>query len=88
MTEQLPEERLHVVALNDPPVVPAISVKVTVPVAVLDAVVVSVTVAVTMAVQLLPPSAMLQLTLPTVVEVLSFGVDVTVTVAEPLALPL
>lgn len=47
VTEQVPvADKLHVVALSDPPVVPAESVKVTVPVGMLEAVAVSVTVAV------------------------------------------
>lgn len=76
------------VALKEPPVVPAVRVNVTAPVAIFDAVVVSVTVAVTVAEQLVPPRAMLQLTLPTLVEVLSLPVTVTVTVAAPLVLAL
>lgn len=88
MTEQLPEERMQVVALNEPPVAPAVSVKVTVPVGVFVEVVVSVTVAMTETEQLVPPSAMLQLTFGTDVEVLSFAVVDTVTVALALVLPL
>ena len=63
--------RLHEVALKLPPVVPAVSVKVTMPVGAFDAAVVSTTVAVTLAVQLVPPSAIVQLTFPTLVVVLS-----------------
>lgn len=92
MTEQLvvPDvvDSVHVVELRLPPVVPAVSVNVTVPVGVFEAVVVSVTVAVTLAVQLVPPSAMLQLTFPTLVEVLSLLDFVTVIVAEELVLVL
>lgn len=88
MTEQLPDERLQVVALNEPPVVPALSVKVTMPVGVLAGVVVSATVAVTAAVQLVEPNPMLQLTFPTLIDVLSLGVAVTVTVAAALELVL
>jgi hypothetical protein len=80
VTEQLLAERVQEVALKVPPVVPAVSVKVTVPVGMLEALVVSVTVAVTLAEQLLTPNAMLQLTPPTVVEVLSFDGAVTVNV--------
>src|SRR2546425_10767814 len=91
-TEQLvtPDvvDKLQVGELRLPPVVPTVKVNVTVPVGALDAVVVSVTVAVTEAVQLLAPNAMLQLTLPTLVEVLSLPVAVTVTDAAALALVL
>ena len=88
VTEQVPEERLQVVALSEPPVVPDVNAKVTIPVGVLGGVVVSVTVAVTEAVQLVEPNPMLQLTFPTIVDVLSLGVVVTVTVAAALVLPL
>ncbi len=75
MTEQLVTpavvDKLQVGEFRLPPVVPAVNVKVTVPVAAFEAVVVSRTVAVTEAVQLPAPSAMLQLTAPTLVEVLS-----------------
>lgn len=59
--------------LRDPPVVPGVNVNVTVPVGAFVAVVVSATVAVTLAVQLVLPRGMLQVTAPTVVEVLSFA---------------
>ena len=85
LTEQLPAESRQVLALSEPPVDPAVNVKVTVPVGVLVDVVVSVTVAATEVVQLLAPSAMLQLTFPILVEVLSLLVAVTVTVAEAVA---
>lgn len=92
MTEQLVTppvvDKVHVAALRVPPVVPAVSVKVTVPVGEFDAVVVSVTVAVTEAVQLVALSAILQLTLGTEVEVLSLPVFVTVTLAAALLLVL
>jgi hypothetical protein len=88
MTEQVPAERVQVAALNEPPVVPAVNVNVTVPVGVFAGVVVSVTVAVTEAVQLDPPKAMLQETFGTLVEVLSFAVPETVTVAVALVLVL
>lgn len=88
MTEHVPAERVQVVALNEPPVVPAVSAKVTVPVGVFAGVVVSATVAVTEEVQLDPPREMLHVTFGTEVEVLSFAVAVTVTVAEVLVLPL
>lgn len=71
--------------LRLPPVVPAVRVKVTEPEGAFDAVVVSTTVAVTLAVQLLPPSAIVQLTLPTLVEVLS---STTVMALEVPVLPL
>jgi len=92
VTEQLVTpaavDKLQVGELRLPPVVPAVSVKVTVPVGALDGVVVSATVAVTEAVQLLEPNEMLQLTFGTVVEVLSLPVAVTVTVAAGLLLVL
>lgn len=88
VTEQLPETRAHVVALSEPPVVPAVSVNVTVPVGVLEEVVESITVAVTEAVQLEPPSAIVQLTFGTDVDVESGPVLVTVTAAAVLGLVL
>jgi hypothetical protein len=88
VTEQLPAESVHVVALNEPPVVPAVKVKVTVPVGTFVDVVVSATVAVTEAVQLVPPNGTVQLTVGTDVEVLSLAVADTVTVAAELALVL
>jgi hypothetical protein len=89
VTEQVPvEDNMQLFALNDPPVVPGVNVKVTEPVGVFDAVVVSVTVAVTVAVQLVAPNAILQLTLPILVEVLSLPVTVTETVAAELVLAL
>ena len=88
VTEQLPAESVQVVALNEPPVVPAVNVNVTVPVGVLAAVVVSVTVATTAEVQLDPPRAIVQVIFGTLVEVLSFPVAVTVTVAAVLLLVL
>src|SRR5438105_9200681 len=66
-------DKLQVGELREPPVVPAVSVNVTVPAGALEGVVVSATVAVTEAVQLLAPKAILQLTFPTLVEVLSFA---------------
>jgi len=92
MTEQLVTpatvDRLQVLELRLPPVVPAVRVNVTIPVGALEGVVVSATVAVTEAVQLLAPNAMLQLTFPTPVDVLSLPVEVTVTVAAALVLVL
>ena len=92
ITEQLVTlatvDRLQVLELRLPPVVPAVRVNVTVPVGALEGVVVSATVAVTAAVQLLAPKAMLQLTFPTLVDVLSLPVEVTVTVARALVLVL
>ncbi len=89
MTEQLVTpatvERLQVLELRLPPVVPAVRVNVTVPVGALEGVVVSATVAVTEAVQLLAPKAILQLTFPMLVEVLSFA---TLIVPEVPWLPL
>ena len=90
MTEQLVTpatvDRLQVLELRLPPVVPAVNVNVTVPVAAFEAVVVSTTVAVTEAVQLVPPSAILQLTAPTLVEVLSFATVIVFDVPGGLAL--
>jgi hypothetical protein len=88
VTEQLPAESVQVVALNEPPVVPAVNVKVTVPVGMFVDVVVSVTVAVTEAVQLDPPNGTVQLTAGTDVDVLSLAVADTVTVAAALVLEL
>jgi hypothetical protein len=88
VTEQVPAERLQVVALKEPPVEPAVNVKVTVPVGVFAGVVVSATVATTLAVQLVPLSAIVQLTAPTLVDVLSLPVAVTVTEAAELVLVL
>ena|SRR2546425_435398 len=92
VTEQLvtPDEvdNMQVLETSEPPVVPAVNVNVTIPVGALEGVVVSATVAVTEAVQLLAPDAMLQLTLPTLVDVLSFDETVTVTDAAELVLVL
>jgi hypothetical protein len=88
VTAQVPAESMQVVALKEPPVVPAVKVKVTVPVGVFVEVVVSVTVATTFAVQLVPPKGIVQLTFPTLVDVLSLPVAVTVTVAAALVLVL
>ncbi len=92
ITEQFvtPEvvDKLHVLEPRLPPVVPAVRVNVTVPVGAFEAVAVSATVAVREAVQLVPPSAILQLTAPTLVEVLSLPVTVTVIVAAELVLVL
>jgi len=81
-------DSVQVGELRLPPVVPGVNVNVTVPVGKFEAVVVSATVATTEAVQLLAPNAMLQLTFPTLVEVLSLLVTVTVTVAAALLLVL
>ncbi len=81
-------DRVQVGELRLPPVVPGVNVNVTVPVGKFEAVVVSATVAITEAVQLLAPKAMLQLTFPTLVEVLSLPVTVTVTAAAALVLVL
>ncbi len=89
VTEQLPaEDNTQVLALKEPPVVPAVNVNVTVPPGIFEAVIVSATVAVTLAVQLAPPSEILQLTSATLVEVLSLPVTVTVMIATELMLPL
>jgi hypothetical protein len=68
-----------------PPVVPGVTVNVTVPVGAFDAVVVSTTCVWTLTVQLLPPRGIMQLTLNTVVEVLS---NATVIVLDVSMLPL
>lgn len=92
MTEQLVTlavvDRVQLLELSEPLVVPAVRVKVTVPVGAFDAVVVSTTVAVTEVVQLVAPKAMLQLTLPTLMEVLSLPEAVIVTVATGVVLAL
>ncbi len=85
--EQLPDDRVQLAALSVPGV-PADNVKLTLPVGMLEAVVASVTVAVTVAVQLVAPNAILQLTPPMLVDVLSFPVTVTETVAAELVLVL
>jgi hypothetical protein len=85
--EQLADDRVQLAALSVPGV-PADNVKLTLPVGMLEAVVASVTVAVTVAVQLVAPNAILQLTLPMLVDVLSFPVTVTETVAAELVLVL
>lgn len=82
VTEQLPDTNAQLVALNVPPV--KVRENVTVPEGVLAGVVESVTVAVTCALQLVWPRVIWQLTLPTLVEVLSF---VTVIVPEVPELP-
>jgi hypothetical protein len=88
-TEQLPaEDKVQVLALSDPPVVPAVKVNVTVPLGTFEGVVLSTTFAVTLAVQLVAPRAILQLTAPTLVDVLSLPVAVTVIVAAELVLVL
>jgi hypothetical protein len=84
-TKQVPAERVQVLELSEPPVVPTVKVNVTVPpVGVFAGVVVSLTTATTFTEQLVPPSAMLQLTLATLVAVLSRAVLVTVIDAEAL----
>jgi len=89
VTEQLPpDDKVQPLALNDPPLLPGVNVKVTEPVGMLDAVIVSMTVAVTAAVQLVAPNAILQLTLPILVDVLSLPVTVTVTDEAELVLVL
>src|SRR5437899_12510517 len=92
MTEQLvtPDtaERAQVGELREPPVLPAVSVKVTVPVGTFEAVVVSATVAVTDAAQLVLPRATLQFTSRTIVAVLSVTVKTTITTIAGALLPL
>ena len=90
VTEQLPADSAQLVALNEPPVVPAVRVNVTSPVGVFEGVVVSATVALTVVVQLVEPNAILQPPFVTVmlVEESSLPVTVTVTVAAALVLPL
>jgi hypothetical protein len=70
---------LQVLVLSEPPVVPAVKAKFTLPLGIFEGVVVSVTITFTLAVQLVEPSAMLQETAPTLVEVSSL---VTVIVLE------
>ena len=77
VTEQLvtPEavDSVQLLALREPPVVPAVKAKLTVPPGAFAAVVASITVAVRLAVQLVAPRPTLQLRLPTLVEVVSFA---------------
>ena len=77
VTEQLvtPDvvDKRQLLVLKEPPVVPAVKMKFTLPPGAFEAVVVSMIVAVTLAVQLAVPNAMLQLTFPTLAEVLSFA---------------
>jgi hypothetical protein len=87
VTEQLPDDKVQLTALRVPGV-PEDNVKLMPPVGVLEALVVSVTSAVTVAVQLVAPSAILQLTFATLVDVISLPVTVTVTIATELMLPL
>src|SRR2546425_13068966 len=90
VTEQLvtPEvvDRVQVLELSEPPVVPAVRAKVRDPAGTFEAVVGSAKVAVTDTVQLVAPNAMLQLTFPRLVGGLSFPGGVTSRVgAEVLA---
>ncbi|SRR6266571_6638345 len=83
VTKQLPaEDRVQPLALREPPVVPAVKAKLTLPPGVFEAVVVSVMVEVTLAVQLVAPRAMLQVTAPTLVDVLSFATAMMLDVPE------
>ena len=87
VTEQVPaEDNVQLFALSEPPV--NVKVNVTVPVGEFEAVVVSVTVAVTVAVQLDAPSATLQLTSPTAVDVSSFPAAVMAKITTELRLAL
>jgi hypothetical protein len=79
VTLQVPAVRMQLPELKDPPVVPAMKVKVTVPPGTFDIAVVSVTITVTAALQLFAPDCIVQLTLPTLVNVLSL-IDGTTTV--------
>ncbi len=84
-TKQVPADKVHVVELSEPPVVPTVKVNVTVPpVGVFAGVVVSDTTATRFTVQLVPPSAMLQLTLATLVAVLSFATVIRLEAVGPL----
>lgn len=83
VTKQFPaDDRVQLLVIREPPVVPAVKVKVTVPPGIFEVVVVSVTVAVTLAVQLVAPNAILQLTPPTLVDVLSFATVMVLDVPE------
>jgi hypothetical protein len=87
VTEQPPaDDKVQVLALNDPPVVPAVKVNVTVPLGTFEGVVLSTTFAITLPVQLVAPNAMLQLTFPTLAEVLSFATVIVLDVPGGLAL--
>ena len=85
VTEQLPADRVQVLVLNEPPVVPGVRVKVTVPVGVFEAVVVSMTVATQ--VEVAPRATELGLQ-AMLVAVLSLPETVTVIVAAELVLVL
>ena len=83
LTKQLPaEDSAQLLALREPPVVPAVKAKLTLPPGVFEAVVVSMTVEVTLAVQLVAPRTMLQVTAPTLVDVLSFATAMVLDVPE------
>jgi len=83
VTKQLPaEDRVQLLALREPPVVPTVKAKLTLPPGVFEAVVVSVTVEVTLVVQLVAPRAILQVTAPTLVDVLSFATAMVLDVPE------
>ena len=90
VTEQLvtPDavDKRQLLALRDPPVVPAVKVNVTVPLGTFEGVVLSTTFAITLAVQLVAPNAMLQLTFPTLAEVSSFATVIVLDVPGGLAL--
>ena len=83
MTEQVPaDDKLQLLALREPPVAPSVKTKFTLPPGMLEAVIVSVTVAVTVATQSGVPSAILQVTGPTLVDVLSFATVIVLDVPE------
>lgn len=83
MTEQLPAaDKLQLLALREPPVVPAVNAKLTVPVGVFEVVLRSVAVTTTVAVQLVAAVAMLQVILGIAVVVES---KTTVMLARVLA---
>jgi len=83
VTRQLPaEDSAQLLALREPPVVPAVKAKLTLPPGVFEAVVVSMTVEVTLAVQLVAPRTMLQVTAPTLVDELSTATAMVLDVPE------
>ena len=83
VTKQLPaEDRVQLLAPREPPAVPTVKAKLTLPPGVFEAVVVSVTVEVTLVVQLVAPRAILQVTAPTLVDVLSFATAMVLDVPE------
>jgi len=86
VTKQVPAERVQVLTFSEPPVVPGVKTNVTMPpVGVFAGVVESVTIATTLTLQLVAVCEMLQLTLATLVAVLSFATVIRLEVPVGLA---